>query len=95
MTGMSREKMRNLGWLEALHPDDVEKTMKMLVQALQTGKAVDIEYRVKSVDRGWRWVRSRGSPRVGSAGEIVRWYGSVEDIDERKQLEETQRKGKA
>jgi PAS domain S-box-containing protein len=95
LTGMSREKMRNLGWLEALHPDDVEKTMKMLVQALQTGKAVDIEYRVKSVDRGWRWVRSRGSPRVGSAGEIVRWYGSVEDIDERKQLEETQRKGKA
>jgi PAS domain S-box-containing protein len=95
LTGMSREKMRNLGWREALHPDDVEKTMKMLVQALQTGKAVDIEYRVKSVDRGWRWVRSRGSPRVGSAGEIVRWYGSVEDIDERKQLEETQRKGKA
>jgi PAS domain S-box-containing protein len=95
LTGMSREKMRNLGWLEALHPEDVEQTMKVLVQALHTGKAVDIEYRVKSVDSGWRWVRSRGTPRVGSAGEIVRWYGSVEDIDERKQIEETERKGKA
>ena len=56
------------------------------------GKTIDLEYRVKSVDRGWRWVRSRGSPRVGPKGQIVRWYGSVEDIDERRQLEEAQRK---
>jgi PAS domain-containing protein len=66
--------------------------MKALVEALHTGKAVDLEYRMKSIDRGWRWVRSRGSPRAGSLGEIVRWYGSVEDIDDRKQMEETPRK---
>jgi len=32
-------------------------------------------------------MRSRGSPRVGPTGQIIRWYGSVEDIDDRKKLE--------
>jgi PAS domain-containing protein len=39
-------------------------------------------------------VRARGAPRVGSAGEIVRWYGSVEDIEDRKQMEEALRKNR-
>jgi PAS domain S-box-containing protein len=94
ITGLSKDKTRNLGWLEAVHPDDVEPTMKALGEALRTGKPVDVEYRVKSLDCGWRWMRSRGSPRVGPAGKIVRWYGSVEDIHERKQMEAALHKGK-
>jgi PAS domain S-box-containing protein len=89
VTGLSKERTRNLGWLEALHPDDVQPTMKALQEGLQSGKQIDIEYRVKNLDRGWRWMRSRGSPRVGPAGQIIRWYGSVEDIDDRKKLQES------
>lgn len=76
ITGLNREQTRNLGWLEALHPDDVEPTMKAIADALHTGKPIDIEYRVKCVNGGWKWMRSRGSPRVGPAGQIVRWYGT-------------------
>jgi PAS domain S-box-containing protein len=88
VTGLSKERTRDMGWLEALHPDDVEPTMNALRKALGSGKHIDVEYRVKRIDREWRWMRSRGSPRYGPEGEILRWYGSVEDIDERKQLEE-------
>jgi PAS domain S-box-containing protein len=77
-----KAQMRNIGWLEALHPDDVESTMRTMKCALQTGKSIDIEYRVMSLDGGWRWMRSRGSPRFGPSGEIIRRYGSVEDINE-------------
>jgi PAS domain S-box-containing protein len=84
LTGLSREKTRNLGWLEALHPDDVEPTMKALLEALHTGETVDIQYRIRNVDDGWRWMRSRGAPRIGAAGQIIRWYGSTEDVSERK-----------
>jgi PAS domain S-box-containing protein len=87
ITGMSKDKTRNLGWLEAVHPEDVESTMKVLLEALHSGKLVDIEYRVKSIDRGWIWMRARGSPRVGMTGKIVRWYGSLEDINDRKQMQ--------
>jgi PAS domain S-box-containing protein len=83
----NKERSRNLGWLEALHAEDLEPTMKMMKEALRTGKPIAIEYRIKSVDGDWKWMRSQGSPRFHPAGEIIRWYGSVEDIDERKQVE--------
>ncbi|MDR3777414.1 MAG: EAL domain-containing protein [Terracidiphilus sp.] len=92
ITGLNREQTRNLGWLEALHPEDVEPTMKAIADALHTGKPIDIEYRVKCINGGWKWMRSRGSPRVGPSGQIVRWYGSLEDIDDRKLLQEELRK---
>jgi PAS domain S-box-containing protein len=94
ITGLSKEETRNLGWLKALHPDDMNPTIKKLREGLQAGKPFDVEYRVKRVDRDWRWMRSRGSPRLGPSGEILRWYGSVEDIDDRKRLEELLRKNK-
>jgi PAS domain S-box-containing protein len=88
VTGMSKEQTRNLGWLDAVHPEDVQRTLEALRDGLHSGNHVDMEYRVGSPGQRWRWVRSRGSPRFGPSGKILRWYGSVEDIDERKQLEE-------
>jgi PAS domain-containing protein len=70
-----------MGWLEALHPEDVEPIMK----ALRIGSPIDVEFRLKSIDRGWRWMRFQGSPKFGPSGQILRWYGSVEDVDARKQ----------
>ena len=78
------DRVRNLGWLEAVHPDDLEETMKTMKEALRTGKAIDIEYRV-AVEEEWRWMRSRGSPRFGPSGDILRWYGSVEDVNDQKE----------
>jgi PAS domain S-box-containing protein len=80
-TKRSVTKMRNLGWLEALHVDDLAPTMKTMREALRTGKPIDIEYRVMDIDGEWKWMRSRGAPRLGPSGEIVRWYGSVQDLD--------------
>jgi PAS domain S-box-containing protein len=85
---LSSNRMHNLGWLEPLHSDDVERTMTTMKHAMRTGKPIDIKYRVMTIDGRWRWVRSRGSPRFGPSGEITRWYGSVEDIDD--ELRQTQ-----
>jgi len=90
---VSRRRTRNLGWLEALHPDDLEPTMKTMREALRTGKAIDIRYRVMGLDGDWRLMRSRGSPRFSPTGEIIRWYGSVEDIDPHRLIEEPESTG--
>ena len=94
LTGLSKERSRNLGWLEALHPEDAGRVLKTLREALHSGKPVDTEYRVKTADGKWRWMRARGWPRYGPSGEIVRWYGGSEDIEERKELEEALRKSR-
>ncbi len=95
LTGLTKEQASKLGWMDALHPDDLAPTMKSLREALLSGKPIDVEYRVMSADGKWRWLRSRGAPRYGPAGEILRWYGGWEDIEERKELEEALRKSRA
>jgi PAS domain S-box-containing protein len=95
LTGMSREHALRLGWLEALHPGDLSRTLKTLREALHFGKPIDVEYRVMTASGEWRRMRSRGSPRYGPAGEIIRWYGGMKDLDERKELEKTLRKSYA
>jgi PAS domain S-box-containing protein len=87
LTGMSREQTRKMGWLDALHADDVAPTLKALKEVLQTGKPIDIVHRVKTVEGKWKWLRARGSPYYGPSGKIVRWYGGCEDIDEWKEME--------
>jgi PAS domain S-box-containing protein len=81
MTGLSEEQTSKLGWVDALHPEDREPTMTLVRESLRTGKLLDVESRVWNVDGGWKWMRSRGAPCYGASGEIIRWYGSAEDID--------------
>ena len=91
LTGMSKEDALNLGWLEALHPDDLGYTMKAIREAMHTGTPIEVEYRVRTADGNWKWLRSRGSPRFGPSGEILGWYGGTEDIEKSKRLEEALR----
>lgn len=80
-TGVSCDKMANLGWTEAIHPEDKMPTITAVSESLHTGKPLDIECRVAKAGGGWTWVRSRATARYSPSGEIFRWYGIVEDID--------------
>jgi PAS domain S-box-containing protein len=91
----SKTLTRSFDWLDALHPSDLKTTIRKMKKALRTGEPIDIEYRVRTTDGEWRWMRSHGSPRVGPHGEINRWYGSVEDIHEKKCEADRGRKSKS
>ncbi len=78
-------------WAEGLHPDDRDRTFAAWRHSVATGEAYDIEHRVKFRDGGYRWARSRAFPRQDAGGAICLWYGSTEDIHERKVAEERQR----
>ncbi len=87
-TPLGKDRTRNLHWLEALNSEDLEPTIKAMKQALRTGKPIDVEYRIAGIDGEWKWMRSRGTARLAPNGEITRWYGSVEDINDRKLKEQ-------
>jgi PAS domain S-box-containing protein len=95
LTGLSWEETLGNGWVKALHPDDVERTLTLWRQALGTGNPIEVEYRIGRGDGLWRWVRARAAARRGPNGRILRWYGMVEDIDNRKRAEEALRKSEA
>jgi PAS domain S-box-containing protein len=61
--------------------------VEVMDAALPTGENIDAEYRVSKDNGEWRWMRTRGSARRDASGKILRWYGSVEDIDDHKKME--------
>jgi PAS domain S-box-containing protein len=79
------------GWQAAMHPDDIGMTLDAWAHSLATGEPYDVEHRITRRDGSLRWVRSRAYPRREPDGDIMLWYGTTEDINERKVAEERQR----
>jgi PAS domain S-box-containing protein len=84
VTGLTQERTKNYGWLDAVHPEDRERVLATLQSSLRSGAPIDLEYRVSSDEKTWIWMRSRGAARRDASGAIVRWYGSVESMDDHK-----------
>jgi PAS domain S-box-containing protein len=83
MTGMKGDEWKGFGWLEALHPDDLQPTLDAMNKSFESGNPIDLVYRVRrSQADAWRPLRSRGAARVGANGEIICWYGCLEDAGE-------------
>ncbi|HLL32069.1 MAG TPA: HWE histidine kinase domain-containing protein [Allosphingosinicella sp.] len=78
-------------WIEAIHPEDRQPSLDAWSLSVANGESYDIEHRVRMRDGSYRWARSRAFPRRRDDGEICLWYGSTEDIHERKVAEEHQR----
>jgi PAS domain S-box-containing protein len=87
LTGQTQEQVRGLGWLEALHPDDRDRTRELWLQATAAGAAYDTEYRVRGRDGSYRWYNARGVPVRGPDGVPREHVGVCIDIDDRKRAE--------
>ena len=95
LTGMPQDGSLGQGWMDVMHPDDRSRLLDVFTQCNRDRLPIDAEYRLRSGDGSWRWMRTRGSPRLDDEGNIIRWYGSVEDIDERKRTEHALRLSEA
>jgi PAS domain S-box-containing protein len=78
-------------WAPALHPDDVERTVRAWQRAVETGDLYEIEQRVQRADGTYHWYLSRGTPIRNAQGRIIQWYGTSTDIDDLKRAEEALR----
>ena len=74
-------------WMTAIHPDDVASTREAWSHSLWTGERLDVRYRLKKLDGGYRWHRVRAGVRPSADGEFLRWYGVAEDIDDQVNIE--------
>ncbi|WP_242123164.1 bifunctional diguanylate cyclase/phosphodiesterase [Sphingobium sp. Sx8-8] len=84
LTGMPPELARGRGWIASLHPDDVGRTLEVWAEKLVSGDPVDVDYRLRLLDGSYRWMRARASARKDAQGQILRWYGTLEDIHAQK-----------
>src|SRR5215470_14184505 len=87
-TGMTADKAQGWGWAEAIHPDDREQLVADWQSGLASGMPVDTEARLRRFDSAYRWFLIRANPLRDEAGNILKWYGTCTDIEDRKRGEE-------
>jgi two-component system, sensor histidine kinase and response regulator len=93
-TGLPAAEVTGERWLSVVHPDDRERTMTRWMSDVANGSDHDIEFRLRAADGRYRWFKSRGLPVRDESGQIVKWVGTMTDIDDQKRAEEAERRAK-
>src|SRR6267378_287106 len=93
--GVTLDKVTGWNWTAVVHPEDVEGIVAKWRACLATGEVFEYETRVRSANGEYRWMFHRKVPLRDANGNIVKWYGSSLDIDERKTAEEKLREQEA
>lgn len=87
-TGLTAEQAAELGWIEAIHPDDRERVGDYWRSCVFSGSPGDTEARMRRHDGAYRWFLFRANPVRDAAGSISRWFGTNIDIEDRRRAEE-------
>ncbi len=83
----SFEAAENWATNGTVHPDDLSTSLQAFQHSVMTGEPYDFETRVRRFDGVFRWFQIRGQAHRDADGRIVRWYGLLIDIDDRKRAE--------
>jgi PAS domain S-box-containing protein len=87
-TGRALEAALGHRWIEALHPDEVERCRDVYVNAFEQRERFQVDHRLRHHDGEYRWVETVGVPRYGADGSFVGYIGTAIDVTERKLAEE-------
>ena len=87
-TGLSQEEVKRVGCKVAIHSEDLPKWLDQWRALLASGAGGGIEARLRRHDGAYRWFLIRVEPLREESGEILRWYGTNTDIEDRKRTEE-------
>jgi PAS domain S-box-containing protein len=86
--GKSLEEVCGWRWTESIHPDDVDGIVQKWRAALASGEPFEAEARVRRADGTYRALLHRKEPLHDERGNILKWFGSSIDIEDRKRAEE-------
>src|SRR5882762_2867377 len=90
-TGLTKEEVRTESFRDVFHPEDSERLRPERDAAISRGVPFEYERRVRRRDGQYRWLLVQYNPLRDERGEVIRWYATGTDIDDRKQVEERTR----
>lgn len=83
--GKPAAECRGFGWMEHVHPEDLERLQRRWAESRERGEEIVHELRVG--DGRVRWIEGAGRPLVDAWGEIRGYIGTLTDVTERRQAE--------
>ena len=86
-TGLNLEYAVGWGWEAAIHPDDLPGLMEYWVALLASGRPGETEARLRRFDGVYLWYLFRAIPLHDDAGNVVKWYGTNIEIEDRKRAQ--------
>ncbi len=86
-SGFTQETARGWTYRETIHPDDADYFLKQWNELSAIGAALEVEARFRRVDGEYRWFLIRAVPVRDENGQILKWFGTNTDIDDRKKAE--------
>jgi len=87
-TGRQLEQELGDGWLESVHPDDLDKCVQAHRKAFEVRAEFQIVCRLRRHDGQYRWVLNTGVPRSVDGQDFAGHIGSCIDITDRKLAED-------
>ena len=87
-TGRRLDAELGNGWVERVHPEDLQRCLGTYIQAFDRREQFKMEYRLRRFDEEYRWVLDIGVPRFNADQSFAGYIGSCIDISERKLAEE-------
>jgi PAS domain S-box-containing protein len=97
-TGLTLEQARGWGFIDAYHPEDRASVRHFTSRGIRHGASandIQTEARLRGVDGTYRWFLGRAVALPDEAGNIIRWYGTTIDIEDRKRAEDALRRSEA
>jgi len=93
--GVPLEEGLGWGWEVLVHPGDLARFADEWRAALATGEPVECEARLRQADGEYRWWLIRNVPLRDERGNIVKWYGTSIEIEDRKRAEQALKRSEA
>jgi formate hydrogenlyase transcriptional activator len=90
-TGLTKEEAKSQDFRDVFHSEDSERLRDVRSAAIARGVPFEYERRVRRRDGQYRWVLVQYNPLRDERGDVIRWYATGTDIDDRKQAEDRTR----
>ena len=86
--GRTLEQEAGNGWTENVHPDDLDRCVKIYMDNFEARNPFEMEYRLRHHRGQYRWIFDRGVPRFTPDGTFEGYVGGCLDIHDRKEATE-------
>lgn len=87
-SGMPYDEVMGDGWSKAVHPQDVDRSLRSVADSLRTGRPYEVRQRFRAADGSYRWFMVRARAILDAGGAILKWFGTATDINEMVQVQE-------
>ena len=74
------------GWVEGVHPEDLDRCLETYVRHFDARTDFRMEYRLRRSDQTYRWIDDTGIPRFALDGSFLEYIGSCTDVNQHKEV---------